>query len=267
MRASFVNREWIGKAGQGSADTGNVVGLDVRSRMFVTLLASVVTVIISSFEGQAVLFVASLIYALSVRRFRALAAAYAVMAIMMLVAALCSWGISRAVPSMPFSPESLSVPFMRGAVMLNVVLPLALTCRVQALLTALKGLRLPFCIYLPGAVMIRFIPTFMNDVKQVAETLKIRGCRLGPGEMFRHPLMMLRLLFTPLLFRSLRTSEELGIAAELKGLEAGAKFVPFRVSSWTARDTQLVVLAIVVAASAFACHLMWGDASSMSAMR
>ena len=168
---------------------------------------------------------------------------------------------------LPFSPESLAVPFMRGAVMLNVVLPLALTCRVQALLTALKGLRLPFCIYLPGAVMIRFIPTFMNDVKQVAETLKIRGCRLGPGEMFRHPLMMLRLLFTPLLFRSLRTSEELAIAAELKGLEAGGKFVPFRVSSWMARDTQLVLLAVVVAVSAFACHLMWGDASSMSAMR
>lgn len=267
MRASFENRGRAGKPGRTVAKAVGGSDLDVRSRMFVTLLASVFTVIISSFEGQAVLFVPSLIYALSVRRFRALAAAYAVMAVMMIAAALCSWGISRAVPSMPFSPEALAVPFMRGAVMLDVVLPLALACRVQALLTALKGLHLPFCIYLPGAVMIRFIPTFMNDVKQVAETLKIRGCRLGPGEMFRHPLMMLRLLFTPLLFRSLRTSEELGIAAELKGLEAGGNFVPFRVSSWTARDTQLVLLAVVVAASAFACHLMWGDASSMSAMR
>ena len=37
--------------------------------------------------------------------------------------------------------------------------------------------------------------------------------------------------------------------------------------SWTEKDTQLVVLAIVVAVSAFACHAMWGDAASMSAMR
>ena len=143
--------------------------------------------------------------------------------------------------------------------MLNVILPLALTCRVQALLTALKGLHLPFCIYIPGAVMIRFIPTFMNDVRQVAETLKIRGYRLGPGEMFRHPLMMLRLLFTSLLFRSLCTSEELGIAAELKGLEAGSRFVPFRRSIWGSRDTLLVVMSVIVAVAALYCHVRWGS--------
>lgn len=245
---------------------GKDAGLDVRSRMAVTLLASAVTVIVGSFEGQAVLFLASFGYACSVRRWRALAAAYAAMTLMMGLAALFTWGISRLMPSMPFSPEGLAVPFMRGAVMLNVVLPLALTCRIQALLTALKGLHLPFCVYLPGAVMIRFIPTFMNDIKQVSETLKIRGYSLGPGSMLRHPRMTLRLLFTPLLFRSLRTSEELGIAAELKGLEAEGRFVPFRRAVWSARDTLLVVLAVVVSAAALYCHVRWGNAA-VSGMR
>ena len=239
---------------------------DVRARMIVTVLASVVTVVIASPEGQAALFVPSLLYALSVRRFRAFAVSYAVMALMMLLASLCTLGISRLMPSMPFSPEGLAVPFLRGAVMLNVVLPLALTCRIQALLTALKGLHLPFCIYIPGAVMIRFIPTFMNDVRQVVETLKIRGCRFGVKEMFRHPFLMLRLVFTPLLFRSLRTSEELGIAAELKGLEPGRRFVPLRRGVWTWRDTLLVVLAAVVAAAALYCHVRWGS-SPAAAMR
>ena len=280
MQESSVSRNRIGAEGSGGretecrvstpgaerlfSDAGNdgVSVLDVRSRMFVTLLASAVTVGISSFEGQMVLFAASLLYACLVRRWRALAVAYAALALMMGIAAACSWGVSRAVSGMPFSPESLVVPFLRSAVMLNVVLPLALASRIQALLTALKGLRLPFCVYLPGAVMIRFIPTFMNDVRQVAETLKIRGCSLGPGEMFRHPLMMLRLLLAPLLFRSLRTSEELGIAAELKGLEAGGRFVPFRRRQWSARDTALVVLAVAVVAAALYCHARWGSASS-----
>ena len=240
--------------------------LDVRSRMFVTLLASAATVGISSFEGQAVLFAASLLYVFSIRRWRALAVSYAAMLVMMGLAALCTWGISRIMPAMKFSPESLAVPFLRGAVMLNVVLPLALTSRIQELLTALKSLRLPFCIYIPAAVMIRFIPTFMNDIRQVAETLKIRGYHPGPGEMLRHPLMTLRLLFTPLLFRSLRTSEELGIAAELKGLDAGGRFVPFRESSWSGRDTLLVLLAVTVCAAALYCHVQWGSAS-VPAMR
>lgn len=258
-------RRTVGKGTAfGQADACS--GLDVRSRMVVTLLASAVTVAISSFEGQMVLFVSSLFYVLSIRRWRALAIAYMAMMLMMGIAALFTWGISLVMPSMPFLPDRLAVPFLRGAVMLNVVLPLALTCRIQALLTALKGLHLPFCIYIPGAVMIRFIPTFMNDIRQVAETLKIRGYHLGPGEMFRHPLMMLRLLFTPLLFRSLRTSEELGIAAELKGLEAGGRFIPFRRSVWTVRDTLLVLLAMAVFAAALYCHIRWGG-DSMPVMR
>lgn len=256
MQASFISSEDMKKSDR---EQGLSPERDVRARMFVTLLASVFTIVISSPEGQAALFFPSLLYAVSVRRWRALFVSYAAVMLMMALASLCTWGISRLVPSMPFSPEGLAVPFLRGAVMLNVILPLALTCRVQALLTALKGLHLPFCIYIPGAVMIRFIPTFMNDVRQVAETLKIRGYRLGPGEMFRHPFMMLRLLFTPLLFRSLRTSEELGIAAELKGLEAGSRFVPFRRSIWGGRDTLLAVMSVIVAVAALYCHVRWGS--------
>lgn len=256
MQASFISRH----EGPGE-EAGRGTALDVRSRMFVTLLSSAVTIAVSSFEGQMVLFAASFLYALSIRRFRALLTAYAALAVMAGMAALFTFGISSLMPSMPFSFKGLAVPFLRGAVMLNVVLPLALTSRIQALLTALKSLRLPFCIYIPGAVMIRFIPTFMNDIRQVAETLKIRGYRLGFGEVFRHPLMMLRLMFTPLLFRSLRTSEELGIAAELKGLEAGGRFVPFRGGAWTRRDTALVLLSVACALLALYCHAVWGGES------
>lgn len=238
---------------------------DVRSRMFVTLFASVMTIVISTFEGQAVLFASSLPYVLSVRRYRAVALSYAAMLVMMALAALFTWGISRLAPAMPFSFRSLAVPFLRGAVMLNVILPLALTCRIQELLTALKGLHLPFCIYIPGAVMIRFIPTFMHDIRQVSETLRIRGYDLGFGEMFRHPLMMLRLLFTPLLFRSLRTSEELAVAAELKGLEAGSRFVPLRSPVWKGRDSLLVLLALAAALLSLYCQIRWGG-STVSAM-
>jgi energy-coupling factor transport system permease protein len=232
---------------------------DVRARMAVSLIASAVTILISSFEGQLVLFVASLLYALSIRRFKALIVSYLFIAFMMCLATLCTWGISRLAPFLPFTFRGLAVPFMRGLVMLNVVLPLALTCRIQDLLTALKGLHLPFCIYIPGAVMIRFMPTFINDIKQISETLRIRGYDLSLGEMFRHPLLMLRLIFTPLMFRSLRTSEDLGIAAELKGLDAHSHFVPYRSPRWTKRDTILILIALAVVVAALGCHYSFGQ--------
>jgi len=260
MQALSVSDKQAGVAAASAAARKNA--LDVRARMAVSVLASLVTIGIASPEGQLVLFAGSLAYALSARRGRAIALAYAVMALMAGLASLCTWAISLLSPAMPFQPRGLAVPFLRGAVMMNVVLPLALTCRIQEMLSALKNLKLPFCIYIPAAVMIRFIPTFMNDIRQVAETLKIRGYRLCFGEMLRHPLMLLRLMFTPLLFRSLRTSEELGMAAELKGLEAKSRFVPMCGRPWTRNDTLLVLGALAVALLAAYCHLKWGTLSA-----
>ncbi|MEA1868535.1 MAG: hypothetical protein U9N19_10635 [Thermodesulfobacteriota bacterium] len=49
--------------------------------------------------------------------------------------------------------------------------------------TALKSLRLPLFLYLPAVVMIRFIPSFINDIKQVTEVLKIRGYKINPASL------------------------------------------------------------------------------------
>lgn len=146
---------------------------------------------------------------------------------MSLLAMGCAFGMSLLIPSMPaFSAVSLVVPFLRMATMLNVILPLAFSCRVQSLLTALKSLRLPFCLYLPAAVMIRFIPTFLHDAKQVSETLRIRGWRMTPWNAFRHPVLLIRLVFTPLLFRSLKTSEELGHRRRTQGARLRRRDAP-----------------------------------------
>jgi len=236
--------------------------------MFVSLLASVATVALSGVEPQMVLFGMSLVYALGMRQFRILLIGYAVLVGMSLLAMGCAFGMSLLIPSMPaFSAVSLVVPFLRMATMLNVILPLAFSCRVQSLLTALKSLHLPFCLYLPAAVMIRFIPTFLHDAKQVSETLRIRGWRMTPWNAFRHPVLLIRLVFTPLLFRSLKTSEELGIAAELKGLGYGEGMRPYRKLVWKASDTWLLVAACLVAAAAVLCQHAVGWAPLEGGMR
>ncbi len=253
---------------EGSGCGGGLHAAGTRSKMFVSLLASVATVALSGVEPQMVLFGMSLVYALGMRQFHILLIGYAVLVGMSLLAMGCAFGMSLLIPSMPaFSAVSLVVPFLRMATMLNVILPLAFSCRVQSLLTALKSLRLPFCLYLPAAVMIRFIPTFLHDVKQVSETLRIRGWRMTPWNAFRHPVLLIRLVFTPLLFRSLKTSEELGIAAELKGLGYGEGMRPYRKLVWKASDTWLLVAACLVAVAAVLCQHAVGWAPLEGGMR
>ena len=269
---------------EGSGCGGGLHAADTRAKMFVSLLASVATVALSGVEPQMVLFGMSLVYALGMRQFHILLIGYAVLVGMSLLAMGCAFGMSLLIPSMPaFSAVSLVVPFLRMATMLNVILPLAFSCRVQSLLTAvhdnlyaqaeknlltaLKSLRLPFCLYLPAAVMIRFIPTFLHDVKQVSETLRIRGWRMTPWNAFRYPVLLIRLVFTPLLFRSLKTSEELGIAAELKGLGYGEGMRPYRKLVWKASDTWLLVAACLVAVAAVLCQHAVGWAPLEGGMR
>lgn len=236
--------------------------LDVRSKMLVSVLASVATVCISSLEGQMVLVVASLGYALSMRRFLILLWAYVFIAVMYLLAIGCTEIMHSMLPVLmrdtPFSATVL--PFLRLLVMVHVVLPLALSCRIQNVLDALRGLRLPFWLYLPAAVTIRFIPIFIHDVAQVAESLRLRGHEPGLKNMLLHPVLTLRLMFAPLLFRSLRTSEDLGIAAELKGLGQGGVMVSYRKSRWGIKESALVVLTLLVFMVAVLVQWQWGSA-------
>ena len=156
--------------------------------------------------------------------------------------------------------KSLSIPFLRGLTMMNVILPLAFSTRIQSVLGALQSMRLPFCIYLPAAVMLRFIPTFANDIRQVWESVRIRGWKLGPVACVIHPFFAMRLLLSPILFRTLKTSDELGIAAEMKGLGLRARMTPYRESVWSRADTWLMVTTILVIAAAIALEIAFPGA-------
>ena len=222
--------------------------INTLAKMIISLVASVITIIFNSPEGLLSLFAFSLAYALFLPQLKVLFFAYIIAACMFTIALFFSYLLSLVVP-MPFNTGGIAAPFLRLLVMLNVILPLAFSTRIQNILTTLKSLRLPFCIYLPAAVMIRFIPTFLYDIKQVAETLRIRGYSMTVGETMRHPLTMIRLLFTPLLFRSLRTSEDLGIAGELKGMNANTVMSRYKTEAWKWNDTFLLctmILAVVV---------------------
>ncbi len=219
-------------------------------KIAISLSCSIFTLIYSSIPSLACLFIFSLIYALFVPKIKILFIAYPLAIIMYFIAVAFSYLMSLFTP-IPFHTSELMIPFMRMLIMLNAILPLALSTKIQNILTSLKSMKLPFCIYLPSAVMIRFIPTFINDVKQVSETLKIRGYKMNVFETIKHPILMLRLLFTPLLFRSLKTSEELGIAGELKGLSPNIKMSSYKKERWNKQDFFIISsLSVVILLSA-----------------
>ena len=139
--------------------------------------------------------------------------------------------------------------------MMNVVMALALTTRVEDLLLTLERMKLPFCIFLPTAVMLRFIPTFANDIKQVWETLRIKGWPLGPAMLTLHPILSARLILAPILFRALKSSETLGVAAELKGMGARKRTIRSDGVRLCSADWRVLGLIFVTTAAVICCEV------------
>lgn len=235
--------------------------VDARSKLLLTLFGAICTIVFSSLGAQLSLFVFSFAVALLIKRPTLLVVLYALMAAMMGLAIACTFVLIFFIPALGgLTVENLIIPFLRGLTMMNLVIGLAMSTRIENIMVALSQLKLPFMLTLPSTVMIRFIPTFAHDVVQVWETLKIRGWQLGFGMLCRHPLLSARLIFTPILFRALKSSEALGVAAELKGLDKGlgkqASNAFSDKQAFSRLDFWLFVFATFGLATALFCELM-----------
>ena len=219
--------------------------LDVRSKMLIAALAAVMTIALSSLNSQLLLFTTSLLYLFALGRYKLIFVSYAASLLMMALSVGFASVLALFIPSMGKSLElsSLCIPFLRALTVMNTILPMAFTGRLQNILNGLQQLKLPFIIYLPAAVIIRFIPTFAGDVKQIWESLKIRGFKTFSTQQTR-------LLFTPLLFRALKTSDELGIAAELKGLHAGSNSGSMQRRRFGKHDIAAITLVLLICTGA-----------------
>ncbi len=92
---------------------------------------------------------------------------------------------------------------------------LAMT-RVSELMAALERWRLPQFVVIPCAVVLRFLPTALEENRQVAQAMRARGLTLrsvGVGSWLEYRLV-------PLMVSTVRSGEELTQAALTRGLGA-----------------------------------------------
>ncbi|WP_321494035.1 energy-coupling factor transporter transmembrane component T [uncultured Desulfobacter sp.] len=195
--------------------------LDIRTRILICLICSAGILFIQAAIALGILALVSLVYALAHGRIRVLAVAWCGVGILFVIA----MGCVRIM--LIFWPEigqaglgAFFNPFLRILILVNTIFALAVSSRIQDVMTSLKTLGLPFVIYLPASVMVRFIPEFINDVKLIRESMRIKGFHPGIQFVTLHPFLVVRLLVVPLTIRALRSADTLAVAAELKGMDA-----------------------------------------------
>lgn len=197
--------------------------LDIRIKMATLFFLSLTLIFMQNPLGLSLLGALSMLCLLSMKRYRIILVLYGIM----LTGWLFSLGFSKliggVVPAMG-AQDSLQtlIPFLRMWPLLNMALSVALSMETGNAMKSLKSMRLPRIIYLPVMVTLRFIPGFINDIKQLRDCLLLRGIALSPWLLVRHPQKSLRLLFVPMVIRALKLADELAIAAELKRVGYGA---------------------------------------------
>lgn len=90
---------------------------------------------------------------------------------------------------------------------------------ISEITTALGRCRLPKGIILSMTVMLRYFPSMKTDFLTIVEAMKLKGIDTSWRGVLFHPLRMLEFIIVPMLFHSLRTSEEFSCAALVKGIE------------------------------------------------
>lgn len=242
--------------------------LDARTKMTACLAVSLAVIFLKSPEALILLAVLGAIQLLAVRRVGVALACWGLLLAVSAIAFGFTWGIHAIWPQSWIKMDApdlrqFAIPFLRTFVIFNVVLALALSTRIQAVLSALAAMRLPVWLGLPATVMIRFIPSFVQDVREIRQAMQARGWSAGPSGFLLRPVDSVRLLFMPLVIRALRASDELGVAAELKGVRGGFRPTRLNGANLGYRDWTALTVCVLSVATAFILQLANGQAKSL----
>lgn len=233
MRASFLIKP----------DDSFAAGLDARVKLLLCFAGSVAAIALSSPLSLGVLVFSSTALALGAARPAIIFKVYLFSLLMLSMALGFTALISLALPGlMRWDAFSLSVPFLRMLVSVNLLLSLALSTPVRDIFARLQAMRLPNWLHIPLSVAIRFVPTFLSDCKQVRDAARLRPGR-GVSRMWRG-------LAVPLIFRMLHSADDLATAAELKGIGATKRNISGALPCLGQRDRAVLAAAVLMLCAA-----------------
>lgn len=92
------------------------------------------------------------------------------------------------------------------------------TTKISDFIASMEKMKLPFDIIIPLAVTLRFMPTIRAELRNIKNTMKMRGIGLSFASIVRRPLTTTEYIMVPLLMRSIKIADELSASALTRGL-------------------------------------------------
>lgn len=125
-----------------------------------------------------------------------------------------------------YLPRTLETIFSIFTLFIRVMIPVILfastfiaTTKVSELIAAMYSLKLPRSVTITFAMVVRFFPTFTEEMHNIYDAMKLRGITLSVKNVFTRPFLLLEAIVVPIVMRSTSIAEELSASAVTRGID------------------------------------------------
>lgn len=157
-----------------------------------------------------------------------------------------------------YTPQAIETLLSIFTLFIRVMIPVILfastfiaTTKVSELIAAMYSLRFPRSITITFAMVLRFFPTFSEEVHRIYDAMKLRGIALSWKNVFTRPLLLLEAMVVPIVMRSASIAEELSASAVTRGIDNPDQRTSFVQLKVTPKDIIVLVSFVIVFVALF----------------
>lgn len=133
-----------------------------------------------------------------------------------------------------YLPQAIETILSIFTLFIRVMIPVVLfastfiaTTKVSELIAAMYSLKIPRSITITFAMVLRFFPTFSEEIHNIYDAMKLRGIALSWKNVFTRPMLILEAIAIPIVMRSASIAEELSASAVTRGIDNPAQRTSF----------------------------------------
>ena len=127
------------------------------------------------------------------------------------------------------------------------------TTKVSELIAAMYSLKIPRSITITFAMVLRFFPTFSEEIHNIYDAMRLRGIALSWKNVFTRPMLILEAIAIPIVMRSASIAEELSASAVTRGIDNPAQRTSFIQLKVHAKDWMVLCFFLVAFVVLFFC--------------
>lgn len=108
-----------------------------------------------------------------------------------------------------YLPQAIETILSVFTLFIRVMIPVVLfastfiaTTKVSELIAAMYSLKIPRSITITFAMVLRFFPTFSEEIHNIYDAMKLRGIKVSWKNVFTRPLLLLEAMAVPIVMRS-----------------------------------------------------------------